>query len=112
MSAEPLRDYCDCLRHFAGEIVGRVDSTTSGVSIGHVRQLVDLGLIRAVDASNLDGPQFLNAQISPAGAVALVEWQSTLRSMSPSGRVLGILERLVWLVVGAAISMTSQLLMT
>lgn len=109
MSAEPLKDYCDCLNYFASEVVAYVDSTTAGVSIEHVRQLVDLGLIRAADASSYDGPQFLNAQISPAGAVALVEWQATLHATSSSGRIFSSLEKVLWLVVGAAISMSSQL---
>ena len=112
LSAEPLNDYCDCLSHFATEVVERVGSTTVGISIEHVRQLVELGLIRAVDASSYDGPQFLKVQISPAGAVALVEWQATLRSLSSSGRLLSSLEKLLWLLVGAAISLSSQLLLS
>jgi hypothetical protein len=48
-------------------------STSSRPSAAVIRELVDAGLIKAIDASSMDGPAYLNPQITLAGRQYLAQ---------------------------------------
>lgn len=110
MSIEPLKEYFDNLSMFAISKYEIVNKDTKGVNIEKISALIEQGCLSGIDASTANEDEFFDVQITPHGAVVLAEWSLILERQSISGRLLLIAERFLWVLIGASVTLISQLI--
>lgn len=97
-----VREFFDCLSFIAQGPHEVIDPEESGIAtVRLIRRLKEDGLV-STGPITLQGAVY-EAEITPAGAVALAQWGDLLESKSWRSRALFTLDRLVWLVIGALV---------
>ena len=97
----------------SGTLPERIDESGS-MSVAVVRELVEAGLLQALDASSMDGAEYLDPRITVAGREYLNELDQRQSEASISGKArrlgLRLLDGLLGIAVGLLIAWGSKLL--
>ncbi len=108
-SAKPLHRFIRVLE-VAASGAGKINKD-SGVDLVAANSLYDDGCISGARGQYPAEPgRFLiqDLSITPKGAALLAEWSALIARTSKSGRFLAVAERLVWVLVGVAASLSGK----
>lgn len=106
MSSSPLQRFFGVLLRFA-ETKRDIDESDPDFWIAHA--LRKEGCLSGDDTASLDCRQLEDVRITAKGAVVLAEWRLLIERSTVRGRILANVERVLWALVGALLTMLAQL---
>ena len=108
MSSEPLKEYFKILCMFALSKYETVNKNTTKIDVSKVGDLINQDCLSGIDTSNLSYEEYRNVKITTHGAVVLAEWSTILEKQSIKGRVMNIIERLLWIIIVVLITVATK----
>ena len=107
---KPLKEYFDILLMFASNSFDTIDEN-SNVNLEKLNQLIKAGYISAEISETKDWLIFNHVCITPSGLNILFEWSLLIEKNSIKGNLLDVFGKIIWLSVGAFITILSTLML-